>query len=84
MWRLSMSVLLTLVLEDVEADASHAIDIGMIDLREEVHLRWHHRIVLRQEQLQAEATAREATVLRGHMQQKTTKQTNAREKQMST
>jgi Fe-S-cluster-containing dehydrogenase component len=44
----------TFVLEDVEADAADAVDVGMIDLAEEVNLRRHHRIVLRQEQLETE------------------------------
>jgi hypothetical protein len=57
-------VVLTLVLQDVEADASDAIDVGMVDLGQEMHLRRDHRIVLRQEQLQAKLAAGEAAVLR--------------------
>jgi hypothetical protein len=53
----------TLVLQDVEADASDTINVGMVDLGQEMHLGRDHRIVLRQEQLQAKLAAGEAAVL---------------------
>lgn len=46
-----------LTLEDVQADPTKSVDIGMIDLGQKADLGWHHRVVLRQEQLQLELAA---------------------------
>ena len=46
-----------LVLEDVKADAAQFVNVGVVDLGEEAHLGWRHRIVLRQEELQFEDAA---------------------------
>lgn len=51
-----------LVLEDVEADASESIDVGMIDFGDEAHLGRGHGVVLGEEQFQFEEAALEGGV----------------------
>eukprot|EP00315_Gephyrocapsa_oceanica_P012014 CAMPEP_0185288548 /NCGR_PEP_ID=MMETSP1363-20130426/3459_1 /TAXON_ID=38817 /ORGANISM="Gephyrocapsa oceanica, Strain RCC1303" /LENGTH=111 /DNA_ID=CAMNT_0027884427 /DNA_START=356 /DNA_END=691 /DNA_ORIENTATION=+ len=43
-----------LVFEDVQADAADLVDVGMVHLRQEAHLWRRHRVLLGQEELQAE------------------------------
>lgn len=44
-------------LEDIQTDTAELVDIGVVNLGEESDLRWGHRIVVWQEELQLEDTA---------------------------
>lgn len=46
-----------LILEDVQADATQLVDIGVVDLRQKTNLGCVHRVILRQEQLQLKKAA---------------------------
>lgn len=50
-----------LTFENVEADPAQLVDVGVVDLGQEAHLRGRHRVFLGQEQLQLELSA-----CRGH------------------
>lgn len=43
-----------LTLEDVQADSTEAIDVGVVDLGEEADLGWCHGVVVGQEELELE------------------------------
>ena len=46
-----------LVLQDVEADASKLVDVGVVDLRAEENLGWSHGVLLGEEELAVEEAA---------------------------
>lgn len=43
-----------LTLENIKTDTSKLVDVWMVDLGEEAYLRWSHRIIFREEELQRE------------------------------
>ena len=45
-----------LTLQDIQADTSETVDVGVVDLSQESNLRRSHRIVFGQEQLKTEDT----------------------------
>ena len=45
------------VLQDVETNTSELVDVGVVDFRTEKDLRWHHGVLVRQEELTGEETA---------------------------
>jgi hypothetical protein len=47
----------TLTLEDVEADATQSVDVGVVDLGQEAHLGRGHGIVVWEEELELEDAA---------------------------
>lgn len=46
-----------LTLQDVQADSTEAIDVGVVDLGKEANLGWRHGVVVRQEQFELEDAA---------------------------
>ena len=48
-----------LVLENVQADAAEAIDVGVVDLGAEEDFRWDHGILFREEKFSFEQTSSE-------------------------
>lgn len=46
-----------LVLQNVQADATQLVHIGVVDLGQEADLGGRHRVILREEQLQLEHAA---------------------------
>ena len=55
-----------LTLQDIQADASKAVDVGMVDLGQESDLGRSHGVIIRQEQLEAENATCFEKVLIGH------------------
>lgn len=48
---------MVLTLQDIQADAAQAIDVGVIDLSQESDFGRSHRIIVRKEELESEDTA---------------------------
>ena len=51
-----------LILQNIKTDPSKLVNVGMIDLGAEEHLRWHHRILIRQEKFSVEHSTGEGSL----------------------
>jgi hypothetical protein len=65
-----------LVLEDIKADATHFVNVGVVDLGHKIHERRRHRVVRRQKQLKLE---RATLVRRIHCRKKKKKRGQIKE-----